>query len=511
MSDKVKINVDTTRDVVQVLVANSFPNGSITNAQLATVATSTIKGRVTAGTGAVEDLTPTQAKSVLSLGNVDNTSDANKPVSTATQTAINAGDANFVTVANEAARKNPASYTAAQLSVGTTTVIQSDTPDYLYTRIGSDVTLDASWKITVILDSANDAFFPSNIVASGGITATLDLSGANLSGTNTGDQTSIVGITGTLAQFNTAVTDANLASLTGSETLTNKSLTAPTLTGSTTLTGGSLASTSNALSITGTMSSANAAQQGIRAIITASGTAAQVQDGAYITLAAGYTGSNYTIGTRVENLSAGTGVSASSGGAANYGLYNQCYGTTTGHNVGLMGLGQNSSVRNFGVIGLTNTTGANNIAVLGNGLTGTNKIGVYGTLTSTLVTGVTAALIADNGTVAAPILIAYDNSIAVFVIGDGGDIAMLKTITSGGTTGARTINQPSGSVNFAAAATSLVVTNSLCTANSIIHCTIATNDATANGIRVVAGAGSFTIHMITAPTAETRVNFLLTN
>jgi hypothetical protein len=86
-----------------------------------------------------------------------------------------------------------------------------------------------------------------------------------------------------------------------------------------------------------------------------------------------------------------------------------------------------------------------------------------------------------------------------------------KTITAGGTTGAQTINKPSGSVNFAAAATSLVVTNSLCTTSSVINVTIATNDTTATGIRVVAAAGSFTIYFLTAPTAETRVNFLLTN
>lgn len=40
-------------------------------------------------------------------------------------------------------------------------------------------------------------------------------------------------ISGTLAQFNTAVTDANLASLAGAETLTNKTLTAPTINGAT--------------------------------------------------------------------------------------------------------------------------------------------------------------------------------------------------------------------------------------------------------------------------------------
>lgn len=86
-----------------------------------------------------------------------------------------------------------------------------------------------------------------------------------------------------------------------------------------------------------------------------------------------------------------------------------------------------------------------------------------------------------------------------------------KTITAGGTTGAQTINKPSGSVNFAAAATSLVVTNSLCTTSSVINVTIATNDTTATGIRVVAAAGSFTIYMLIAPTSECRVNFLLTN
>ena len=86
-----------------------------------------------------------------------------------------------------------------------------------------------------------------------------------------------------------------------------------------------------------------------------------------------------------------------------------------------------------------------------------------------------------------------------------------KTITAGGTTGAQTINKPSGSVNFAAGATSLVVTNSLCTTSSVILVSMATNDATANGLRVVAGSGSFTIYMLVAPTAETRVNFLLTN
>jgi hypothetical protein len=51
-----------------------------------------------------------------------------------------------------------------------------------------------------------------------------------LTGTNSGDQTSVVGITGTTAQFNTALTDNDFATIAGTETLTGKTLTSPTMT-----------------------------------------------------------------------------------------------------------------------------------------------------------------------------------------------------------------------------------------------------------------------------------------
>lgn len=91
------------------------------------------------------------------------------------------------------------------------------------------------------------------------------------------------------------------------------------------------------------------------------------------------------------------------------------------------------------------------------------------------------------------------------------EIRIDKTITPGGTTGAQTIDKNAGSVNFAAAATSVVVTNSLVTTSSVIVATIATNDATMTSVQVVAAAGSFTIYANVAPTAETRVNFLVIN
>lgn len=92
-----------------------------------------------------------------------------------------------------------------------------------------------------------------------------------------------------------------------------------------------------------------------------------------------------------------------------------------------------------------------------------------------------------------------------------GGLLVDKTVTAGGTTGAQTINKPAGTVNFAAAATSLVVTNSLVTTSSIIICTVGTNDATMQSVQAVAGSGSFTLYPNAAPTAETRVNFFIVN
>lgn len=54
-----------------------------------TMATARMLGRTTAGDGAVEELTDAAVKTFLALDNVNNTSDANKPVSTAQQAALN--------------------------------------------------------------------------------------------------------------------------------------------------------------------------------------------------------------------------------------------------------------------------------------------------------------------------------------------------------------------------------------------------------------------------------------
>lgn len=100
---------------------------------------------------------------------------------------------------------------------------------------------------------------------------------------------------------------------------------------------------------------------------------------------------------------------------------------------------------------------------------------------------------------------------SVVSISDLGKITMPSTITAGGVTGDQVINQPSGTVNFAAAATSLTVTNSLVTASSIVLAVVRTNDATAIIKNVVPASGSFVITLDAAATAETSVGFVVFN
>lgn len=83
------------------------------------------------------------------------------------------------------------------------------------------------------------------------------------------------------------------------------------------------------------------------------------------------------------------------------------------------------------------------------------------------------------------------------------------TITGAGNTGAQVINKPSGTVRFAAAASSLVVTNSLCTTSHRVQATVCSNDTTAKAAAAVCTNGSFTIYLNAAATAETEVYFTL--
>ncbi len=97
------------------------------------------------------------------------------------------------------------------------------------------------------------------------------------------------------------------------------------------------------------------------------------------------------------------------------------------------------------------------------------------------------------------------------VFNERGVIVLENTITPAGTTGNRTINNPSGSVNIAAGQSSITVTNNTVNANSFVFAGIATNDATAIIKNVVVSAGSFVVNLTAATTAETRINFMVFN
>lgn len=92
-----------------------------------------------------------------------------------------------------------------------------------------------------------------------------------------------------------------------------------------------------------------------------------------------------------------------------------------------------------------------------------------------------------------------------------GKISFDATITAGGTTGDRTINKPSGTVNIAAAGTTVTVTNSFCTTSSIIELGIRTNDATAWIKNYVPSNGSFVINLGAAATSEISIGFVVKN
>jgi len=90
-------------------------------------------------------------------------------------------------------------------------------------------------------------------------------------------------------------------------------------------------------------------------------------------------------------------------------------------------------------------------------------------------------------------------------------IGLSKTVTAVATTGNQTINKACGTVNIAAAGTTITVTNSIVTTQSIIFVSVSTNDTTALIKNVVASAGSFVITMNAAVTAETRINWMVVN
>jgi hypothetical protein len=151
---------------------------------------------------------------------------------------------------------------------------------------------------------------------------------------------------------------------------------------------------------------------------------------------------------------------------------------------------------NFGLFSLSNTTTAFN-----------------GSSTGKFTGAATGQYIAVNsvGSVAYNFLDFQKNGVTLFEVDSTGKNIFASTITAGGTTGNQTINKPSGTVNIAAAGTTVTVTNSLVSTSSIVVAVIRTNDTTAYIKNVVPSSGSFVINLGAAATAEVSIGFIVYN
>jgi hypothetical protein len=177
----------------------------VSNTKLANVASATFKGRVTAAVGDPEDLTGTQATTLL-----DTFTSALKGL----VPPSGGGTVNFARADGTWA-----------VPPGSGGIADGDKGDITVSGGGTVWTIDAG-VVTLAkqADMATASVVYRKTAGSGApevqtlATLKTDL---GLTGTNSGDQTSIVGITGTLAEFNTALTGADFATGGGTATGTN--------------------------------------------------------------------------------------------------------------------------------------------------------------------------------------------------------------------------------------------------------------------------------------------------
>lgn len=189
--------------------------------------------------------------------------------------------------------------------------------------------------------------------------------------------------------------------------------------------------TSNFLNITGTLpTTLTATTKAVYFGITTAGSSAQQIQGFNVELLPGYTGGTSTLVARFSNTVAGTGTGALTVG--NLGLLAESQATTTGNNIGgfFEASNGNNSLAVFGRA-TTDKASAANVGVIGianNGAATPTAVGGYFGLQTAPGTFATAALMCDNGAVAADIFVARDNGTAVFTIADGGNITLTGTL-----------------------------------------------------------------------------------
>jgi hypothetical protein len=194
--------------------------------------------------------------------------------------------------------------------------------------------------------------------------------------------------------------------------------------------GGTLASGKKIFNATATLADANVSAVEIVAT-TSSGTSASSLTGFNVQLYAGYTGSGSSYAIYAYNDVQGTGATPLASLVGQFGAAIQVEGSaTTGTRVGIMATSANSTTRNFALVGqaLSSSGSPGNIGVYGHAASFGGSPALVGGMftlygkTDSIGTLTSAALIADNASVAAPIFIARDSGTDVLTIKDGGDV-----------------------------------------------------------------------------------------
>jgi len=100
----------------------------------------------------------------------------------------------------------------------------------------------------------------------------------------------------------------------------------------------------------------------------------------------------------------------------------------------------------------------------------------------------------------------WNDQLSISTLSLSAQLSLSGTITAAGVTGNRTINKQSGTVRFAAAATTIVITNSLAlAASSRALATVCSNDTTLKSVSAVVTNGFITLIANAAANAETEV------
>lgn len=189
-------------------------------------------------------------------------------------------------------------------------------------------------------------------------------------------------------------------------------------------------SSDNFLNITGTLpTTLSDVTDGVRIDITGAGSSSQLNGALRVVYNAGYTGSTGTTGIAVTNAANGIGTGLNS---ANFGQNTNVVNSTTGYNVANRNLASGSSTVNVGNASRAQVdTAGDNIAIMGvaRNTTGDEIAGFFrltsASNTTAFPSGVSGALVADNGSTTRASLIVQDNATSVLDVIDGGNTRLL--------------------------------------------------------------------------------------